>query len=289
MSAAEVAEAGAGIQRFLQTEQPGPSQTKTDRKPLGTTLGASAVQSSEPDADVGDTAASQAEVKRSYPVFKEPVVYWNLHASSAQGEGAASEQATLADATVDTEEQPVNLNWQPIASDAGIKADFSANVKQQAPVTVPGHQFAEQMDKFLVKQFKLTGGNGISEANINLHPEHLGEMQIRLSIQNGVLNAQFVTHNEAAKELLETQMAQLKGTLQNQGIQVERVEVVQQQQPAADSPSFMNQEQRRRQSQGGESKRSTDAVETLEEFEEELERSATLREAGFGGSLDVTA
>ncbi|SFB57376.1 hook-length control protein FliK [Cohnella sp. OV330] len=289
LSTAEAAEAGAGIQQFLQTEQPGPSPVKTDRKPAGTNQGHSAVQSAEPDAESVDAAASQVEVKRSYPVFKEPVVYWNLHASSAQGESATSEQATIADATAGTEEQPANLNWQPIASDAGVKPDFAASVKQQAPVTVPGNQFAEQMDKFLVKQFKLTSGNGISEANLNLHPEHLGEVQIRLTIQNGVLNAQFVTHNEAAKELLENQMAQLRGTLQNQGIQVDRVEVVQQQQPAADSPSFMNQEQRRQQSQGGESKRSTDGVETLEEFEEELERSATLREAGFGGSLNVTA
>lgn len=289
LSAAEVTEAGAGIQRFLQAEQPGPSPTKIDRKPLGTTQGMSAVQSSEPDADGVDAAASQVEVKRSYPVFKEPVVYWNLHASSAQGEGVSSEQAAIADETAGTEEQPANLNWQPIASDAGMKPDFAASVKQQAPVTVPGHQFAEQMDKFLVKQFKLTGGNGISEANLNLHPEHLGEVQIRLTIQNGVLNAQFVTHNEAAKELLENQMAQLRGTLQNQGIQVDRVEVVQQQQPTADSSSFMNQEQRRQQSQRGETKRSTNGVETLEEFEEELERSATLREAGFGGSLNVTA
>ncbi|WP_217595921.1 flagellar hook-length control protein FliK [Cohnella sp. GbtcB17] len=290
LSTAAAAEAGAGIQQVLQTEQPVLPINKTDRKSVGSTQGSTAVQSAEPNANKADAGASQNEVKRSFPVFKEPVVYWNLQASAAQGGVLSTEQATVVDAAAETAEQPVTLNWQPIASDTGVQPDGASGAKQQAQVTVPASQFAEQMDKFLVKQFKLTSGNGISEANINLHPEHLGEVQIRLTIQNGVLNAQFVAHNEAAKELLENQMAQLRGTLQNQGIQVERVEVVQQQQPTAESPSFMNQEQRRQNSQGGgEAKRSRDGVETLEEFEEELERSATLREAGFGGSLNVKA
>ncbi|MFD2333194.1 flagellar hook-length control protein FliK [Cohnella sp. GCM10020058] len=231
----------------------------------------------------------QTDVMKVLPAFKEPVVYWNLHSVYTQGESSSSEQEKTADAGVSTEDQSLNLNWQSISKDAEVKTDLASSVKQQGPATVPAHQFAEEMNKFLVKQFKLTGGNGISEANINLHPEHLGEVQIRLTMQNGILNAQFVTHNEAAKEMLENQMAQLRGSLQNQGIQIERVEVVQQQQQTADSPSFMNQEQRRQQTGGGEAKRSTDGVETLEEFEEELERSATLREAGFGGALNVTA
>ncbi|MDG0812428.1 flagellar hook-length control protein FliK [Cohnella rhizosphaerae] len=291
LSTAAAAEAVTGIRQVLQTEQPGPSTIKTDRKTAGTTQGSTAVQTAEPDAKSVEAAVSHTEVKRSFPVFKEPVVYWNLHASSAQGEAVSAEQAAIADAAAEAEQQPVALNWQQIASDAGVKPDGGIGAKQQPQVTVPASQFAEQMDKFLVKQFKLTSGNGISEANINLRPEHLGEVQIRLTIQNGVLNAQFVAHNEAAKELLENQMAQLRGSLQNQGIQVDRVEVVQQQpQTAADSPSFMNQEQRRQQSQGeGEAKRSTDGAQTLEDFEEELERSATLREAGFGGSLNVKA
>lgn len=290
LSTAAAAEAGAGIQQVLQTEQPVLSMNKTERKSAGSTQGSTVVQSAELNANKADAGASQSEVKRSVPVFKEPVVYWNLQASAAQGGVLTSEQATVADAAAETVEQPVTLNWQPIAADTGVQQDGASGAKQQAQVTVPANQFAEQMDKFLVKQFKLTSGNGISEANINLHPEHLGEVQIRLTIQNGVLNAQFVAHNEAAKELLENQMAQLRGTLQNQGIQIERVEVVQQQQPTAESPSFMNQEQRRQHSQdGGEAKRSRDGVETLEEFEEELERSATLREAGFGGSLNVKA
>lgn len=239
-------------------------------------------------SDAGGTGAN-VEVKKTYAVFKEPVVYWNLNANAATEEASTSIVSVQADNVNGAEEQPVNLNWQTLSGDLSAKSDLAASVKPQAPITVPGQQFAEHMDKFLVKQFTLSGGNGISEANINLHPEHLGEVQIRLTIQHGVLSAQFVAHNEAARELLDNQMAQLRGTLQSQGIQVDRVEVVQQQPQTSESSAFLFQEQRRQQSGNGESKRTNGRTESLEEFEEELERSASLRDAGYGSALNVIA
>lgn len=288
LSPAEIAAAGVSIKNAMLGKLADPSVTKPDDKKQ-TQVASSAVRSTADEAGNGDSVTVQPEVKKVYPVFKEPVVYWNLNNAGTQDDGETSGQSVDTDPAAVVDQQPVNLHWQHMTSDIGTKADAAAMLKQQAPVTVPGQQFAEQMDKFLVKQFTLTGGNGISEANINLHPEHLGEVQIKLTMQHGLLSAQFVTHNEAAKELLENQLAQLRGSLQSQGIQVDRVEVVQQQ-PAADASAFMNQERRRQHSGGGsESKGSTGGAETLEEFEEELERTASLRDAGFGGSLNVTA
>ncbi|CAI6026774.1 flagellar hook-length control protein FliK [Cohnella sp. JJ-181] len=288
LSTAEIAAAGAGIKSFAQAEEQIPAANATDRNKAVRSHPIFANREA-PNGTHATEAAGTAEVKKAYPVFKEPVVYWNLNANAVSEEASPGAVSVSAESVSGVEEQPSSLNWQALTGDVASKSDSGAGLKPQAPVTVPGHQFAQQMDKFLVKQFTLSGGNGISEANINLHPEHLGEVQIRLTMQHGVLNAQFVTHNEAAKEMLENQMAQLRGTLQSQGIQVDRVEVVQQQPQTSESSAFLFQEQRRQQSGGGESNRPTGSPETLEEFEEELERSATLRDAGFGGSLNVTA
>ncbi|MFC3797805.1 flagellar hook-length control protein FliK [Cohnella sp. GCM10012308] len=287
LSGGEIAETGASIKNVLQSGQDVLAANGGNRNKAvqHTSFADRMVKEGSYASDVG----INVEVKKTYAVFKEPVVYWNLNANAVAEDASTSAASAQTDNASGTEEQPVNLNWQALTGDLASKTDPSANVKPQAPVTVPGQQFAEQMDKFLVKQFTLSGGNGISEANINLHPEHLGEVQIRLTIQHGVLSAQFVAHNEAARELLDNQMAQLRGTLQNQGIQVDRVEVVQQQPQTSQSSTFQFQEQRRQQSGNGESKRTNGGVETLEEFEEELERSASLRDAGYGSALNVIA
>ncbi|MDI4646218.1 flagellar hook-length control protein FliK [Cohnella hashimotonis] len=288
LTSGEIAETGASIKNVLLAGQDIPAANTGNRSKTAQHVSFTD-RIAKARSDDGDVAVN-VEVKKTYAVFKEPVVYWNLNANAATEDSAPSAASVPADSLPGVEEQPANLNWQSLIGDPASKPDLSASVKQQIPVTVPGQQFAEQMDKFLVKQFTLSGGNGISEANINLHPEHLGEVQIRLTIQHGVLNAQFVAHNEAARELLDNQMAQLRGTLQSQGIQVDRVEVVQHQPQASESSAFLFQEQRRQQSGNGESKRSNGAgVETLEEFEEELERSASLRDAGYGSALNVIA
>jgi len=285
LSPAEITAASESIKSAMLGKLADPTASKSDEKKQAQ----STSSANRTAVDETGNADVQPEVKKAFPVFKEPVVYWNLNHANTQEDGEASGQSVVTEPAAAVDEQPVTILWQHVTSDVGTKVDAAAVLKQQAPVTVPGQQFAEQMDKFLVKQFTLTGGNGISEANINLHPEHLGEVQIKLTMQHGQLSAQFVTHNEAAKELLENQMAQLRGSLQSQGIQVDRVEVVQQQ-PAADASAFMNQERRRQHSGGGgESKGSSGGTETLEQFEEELERTASLKDAGYGGSLNVTA
>jgi len=142
----------------------------------------------------------------------------------------------------------------------------------------------------LVKQFQLTQGNGISEAKLKLTPEHLGQVDIRIVMNNGVLTAQFIADSPAAREMLENQMAQLRASLSGQGLQVERLEVVQPS-SASSGATFQNQEHRNSKSgrdgssdgrSGGEG--GEDAV-----FEAELERNSSLKEIGYGSSINVTA
>lgn len=59
-----------------------------------------------------------------------------------------------------------------------------------------------------------------TEVRIQLKPEHLGEMKIKLSLERGIMMAEFVVENEAVREVIASQLPQLHTALQEQGANV---------------------------------------------------------------------
>ena len=59
-----------------------------------------------------------------------------------------------------------------------------------------------------------------SEVRIELKPDHLGDMKIKLSLERGIMVAEFIVENEAVKEIIASQLPQLHTALQEQGAQV---------------------------------------------------------------------
>ncbi len=64
-----------------------------------------------------------------------------------------------------------------------------------------------------------------TELDMQLHPESLGTLQIRISAKEGIMTAQFTTASEAVKSVLESQMIQLQQQFDQQNIKVEAIEV----------------------------------------------------------------
>lgn len=92
---------------------------------------------------------------------------------------------------------------------------------------VPVHQFAKEMSSFITGKLEIVQKGGVAEATITLFPEHLGQVDVKITMQNGHLVAQFLTEHAGAKDMLEQQMNQLRSALQSQGLQVEKLEVTQ--------------------------------------------------------------
>lgn len=67
--------------------------------------------------------------------------------------------------------------------------------------------------------------DGVSELEMQLHPESLGSLHVKLTAKEGLVTAQFTAQNETVKAALESQMIQLKDTFREQGITVEAIEV----------------------------------------------------------------
>lgn len=112
------------------------------------------------------------------------------------------------------------------AGELSLRSSGTSAGKPAEPV-MQASQFAKEMTQFVVNKLDIVQQKGFSEATISLRPEHLGKLDVQITLQNGQLVARFMTEHTMAKDMLEQQMMQLRSSLQAQGIQVERLEVTQ--------------------------------------------------------------
>ncbi|MUG45560.1 flagellar hook-length control protein FliK [Paenibacillus woosongensis] len=152
------------------------------------------------------------------------------HATQNISKGSLVQVAGAAETTgvADAEELGNVLHTGNVvtAGQLAMRDGLAAPVKPPAP-PVPVEQFGKEMGAFLVNKFEIIKLQGMSQARISLYPEHLGQVDVRITLQNGQLIAQFVTEHAFARESLEGQMAQLRSALQAQGLQVNKLEVTQ--------------------------------------------------------------
>lgn len=87
------------------------------------------------------------------------------------------------------------------------------------------HVDAEQIMKQVTDFIKLQVNSAGSEVELQLHPAHLGTLNIAVAAKNGIITAQFTAQDEAVRAVLESQVAELKSRLEEQGVKVEAVEV----------------------------------------------------------------
>ena len=64
-----------------------------------------------------------------------------------------------------------------------------------------------------------------SSVELQLHPASLGTLNISVTAKNGIVTAQFTAQDEAVKNMLEGQVAELRNRLDEQGVKVEAIEV----------------------------------------------------------------
>lgn len=210
-----------------------------------------------------------------------------------QSNGAATAQT--AQLVTDTTAQPVQDQPAPLLQmvDGGRVVIESQPAMQAKPVAVPiqAQHFTEEMAPFIIRHMKFTQLNGISEAKISLVPEHLGQVDVRISMQNGQLIAQFLTETLVGREMLEGQLSQLRASLQSQGIQVEKLEVTQSNN-ASQSQHFQEpkHQQSTKQFQQQSSKvTAQDYENSHHDYSMDLEHSPIQRYSSYGSSFDVMA
>ncbi|MBU5441767.1 flagellar hook-length control protein FliK [Paenibacillus sp. MSJ-34] len=164
------------------------------------------------------------------------------------------------------------------------------HVQVKAPEAVNANNVPQDMTRFIVKQMSFAKLHGMSEAKISLYPEHLGQVDVKITLQNGQLVASFVTERAAARELLENQMVQLRAALQAQGLQVEKLEVTHNENLS--SQLFQEQRQQHREQQASEQqnkKRGANVEEIESGFRFDMDEQAEADRIGDESSFTASA
>ncbi|OCT13813.1 hypothetical protein A8709_19765 [Paenibacillus pectinilyticus] len=169
------------------------------------------------------------------------------------------------------------------------KAQQVTNVEKTAAPVLSAANFTEEMTAHVLKNMKITMSEGFSEAKLSLFPKNLGHVDVKISMHDGQLFAQFAADTLAGKQMLESQLPQLRQALLTQGLQVEKLEVTQ----SANMSSSMFQEQRQPQSFNQSQQQPRNRSNAVEidaiEFKDDMEQLAQVREAANGNSFDVIA
>lgn len=83
----------------------------------------------------------------------------------------------------------------------------------------------EELFEQIVERAKLMVKVNGAEMKIDLKPDSLGKLSIKVMFEDGLVTARFVTDNHQVKQMLESNLNTLRHNLENQGIKVDRTEV----------------------------------------------------------------
>ncbi|WP_010282432.1 flagellar hook-length control protein FliK [Bacillus timonensis] len=140
---------------------------------------------------------------------------------------------------------------------------FSIFVDQNGKQVPNQQQFIRQFQNILARSSFLNG-SGQQKLLINLYPEHLGSLRIELLQSEGGMIARIMASTSQAKDLVESQLSNLKHSLQAQNISIEKIEVSTQL-PSQTEKSLQRESEQQQGHHSGKQQKDQDKQETNED------------------------
>jgi flagellar hook-length control protein FliK len=188
--------------------------------------------------------------------------------------------------------QVVQQSQQQVQSQTTENTEAAPNIASQtAPqqnvrtvsVVLPMERSAqsEALMKELQNQLnraQIANNNGVIKLTMRLFPENLGQIRVEIMQQDGVMQARILATTPAGKELLDSNLNQLKNTLVAQNIQLDRLDIAQalQTADASKEQNFFNQFFKQEQQELEDKEEETDEEEIS--FEDLLNQQMELEE-----------
>ncbi len=105
-----------------------------------------------------------------------------------------------------------------------VKAEQFA-IPQETAVPYASQIDTMQIIEQIAKQVRVTVSAAATSMEMQLNPENLGKIYLNITEKEGAVRAQLAAQNQTVKEALETQVAELRQSLSQQGIKVDAIEV----------------------------------------------------------------
>lgn len=139
--------------------------------------------------------------------------------------GAAKEVKAFEDAprVFDAQQQQIDITPERIAGAERLAA--GANLQQAAPVLSTAT--TETLFNTMVQDIEMSALEELKYMEIQLKPEFLGKVSIRLALADGGLEIRIKAADTGVKNLIAGQISQLSETLSEKGVKVTTIDVVQ--------------------------------------------------------------
>lgn len=110
-------------------------------------------------------------------------------------------------------------------SEVSSKSTTAGRVPPAAAMKLP-EEFAKNFVAKIADEVRLHIAGKTSEVRVQLKPEHLGELSLRVTMQEGELTARLDVGVPAVKAALDAQLPHLREALAQQGIEIHRFEIL---------------------------------------------------------------
>lgn len=227
---------------------------------LNTTPESSSSQSSAPGKDekheikgaaLNAPAASNA-ASQSSSTAQSSNSSLNLASDShfQQALSAMMKQDDQAPAHSSASDSGLNISG-PITSASTLPAPVTASATSSTPSTpmLNAQLGSDEWQQALSQQIVMFSRNGQQNAELRLHPEDLGAIQISLKLDNDQAQISLVSSHSHVRSALEAAIPQLRSALAESGINLGESQVSSD--SSAQSQSFQNQQEARRDGQHG--------------------------------------
>lgn len=141
---------------------------------------------------------------------------------NATGSNTEQEQASMQEHSRrhDSDAQSGNIVTSNVMIDTG-----NTSVTPQSGSFAQSIPMAQDIFRQVSEQIRSNVSRQITELQMQLNPENLGTVGLTVSSKEGNVTAHFTAQDEAVRAALESQIAQLKENLEQQGVKVTAVEV----------------------------------------------------------------
>ncbi|KAF6635134.1 flagellar hook-length control protein FliK [Pantoea agglomerans] len=236
------------------------AQTDTGRKSQSslTQLLNSAQQSHAPGEDEKSDARSDAQSK---PAVTTAASQSNNAAQSATSSGLtldSSFQQALSNMVKQDDQSAIKastsdnaINATPIATASSLPAPVTASATTSTPSTpmLNSQLGSDEWQQALSQQIVMFSRNGQQNAELRLHPEDLGAIQISLKLDNDQAQINLVSSHSHVRAALEAAIPQLRSALAESGINLGESQVSSD--SSAQGQQFQQQQEARRDGQHG--------------------------------------
>lgn len=229
---------------------------------------------------------SDGEVLQKAVNTQEPAILGQTSSSDSSKTMSGESNASSTESFVQTSQPQTDASVEAVPFAQQFDLQGTREV-QDAPMSNQSVQIIEQ----IVRQIRVSVTDTTSTMEMQLNPERLGKVLLTISAKEGMMTANFTVQTEEARLALESQMYQLRDTLEQKEIKVEAVSISVSDfsfaQGGGDDADSKNLEQGDGKSRRFQFEDSEEEAQEASDKEAERVRKSVMRD--HGGSVDFTA